>query len=77
MNGTLVHHDGGKENSLSSLAGVISSADAVVFPTDCISHSSALEAKKLCKRMQKPFVPVRSSGMGSLIKGLVKIQDQM
>ena len=77
MNGKLIHHDGGKENSLSSLPGVISTADAVLFPTDCVSHSSTLEAKKLCKRMQKPIMPVRSSGMGSLIKGLVEIQGQI
>ena len=43
MNGRLIHHDGGKEDSLATLKGAISSADAVIFPTDCVSHSSALE----------------------------------
>ena len=76
MNGNLVYHDGGKEDSLASLPGAVSSADAVLFPTNCVSHSSALEAKRLCKQMSKPYLPVRSSGVGSLIKGLVEIQHQ-
>jgi hypothetical protein len=73
MNGRLIHHDGGKEDSLATLKGAISSADAVIFPTDCVSHSSALEAKKLCKKMIKPLLPIRSSSLSSLVEGLNKI----
>jgi hypothetical protein len=73
MNGRLIHHDGGKEDSLATLKGAISSADAVIFPTDCVSHSSALEAKKLCKKMIKPLLPIRSSSLSSLVEGLTKI----
>ncbi len=74
MNGRLTHHDGGREDSLAKLHGAISSADAVVFPVDCVSHSSALEAKKLCKKMLKPFVPIRSSSLSSLVTGLAEIK---
>ncbi len=77
MNGNLVYHDGGIEDSLASLSSAVSSADAVLFPTNCAGHSSALEAKKLCKRMAKPYLPIRSSGLGSLINGLVEINDQL
>ena len=77
MNGNLVYHDGGREDSLASLPSAVSSADAVLFPTNCVSHSSALEAKKLCKRMAKPYLPIRSSGLGSLINGLVEINDRL
>jgi phage shock protein A len=73
MNGRLIHHDGGKEDSMAMLKGAISSADAVIFPTDCVSHSSALEAKKLCKKMIKPLLPIRSSSLSSLVEGLNKI----
>ena len=73
MNGKLIHHDGGKEYSLATLKGAISSADAVIFPTDCVSHSSALEAKKLCKKMIKPLLTIRSSSLSSLVDGLTKI----
>ncbi len=74
MNGRLIHHDGGREDSLAKLKGAISSADAVIFPVDCVSHSSALEAKKLCKKMVKPFVPIRSSSLSSLVTGLAEFK---
>jgi hypothetical protein len=74
MNGRLIHHDGGKEDSLIKLKGAISSADAVIFPVDCVSHSSALEAKKLCKKMVKPFMPIRSSSLSSLVNGLAEFK---
>ena len=75
MNGRLIHHDGGREDSLAKLQGAISSADAVLFfPVDCVSYSSALEAKKLCKKMVKPFVPIRSSSRSSLVTGLAEFK---
>ena len=74
MNGRLIHHDGGKEDSMSKLKGAISSADGVIFPVDCVSHSSALEAKKLCKKMVKPFMPIRSSSLSSLVTGLAEFK---
>ena len=74
MNGRLIHHDGGREDSLAKLQGAISSADAVIFPVDCVSHSSALEAKKLCKKMLKPFKPIRSSSLSSLVTGLTEFK---
>ena len=74
MNGRLIHHDGGREDSLAKLQGAISSADAVIFPVDCVSHSSALEAKKLCKKMVKPFMPIRSSSLSSLVSGLAEFK---
>ena len=49
-------------------------ADAVIFPVDCVSHSSALEAKKLCKKMLKPFMPIRSSSLSSLVNGLAEFK---
>ena len=74
MYGRLIHHDGGREDSLAKLQGAISSADAVIFPVDCVSHSSALEAKKLCKKMLKPFMPIRSSSLSSLVTGLAEFK---
>ena len=45
-------------------------ADAVVFPTDCVSHDAALQVKRLCRQTMKPFVPLRSSGVASFVAGL-------
>lgn len=69
-NGELLHHDGGLEKSVNELAGAIVRADAVVFPTDCVSHEAMNKVKKLCRQTMKPYVPLRSSGVGSLIAGL-------
>lgn len=69
-NGDFVHHDGGVEKSIDELASAIGRADAVIFPTDCVSHEAALKVKKLCRQTLKPYVPLRSSGVGSFITAL-------
>ncbi len=69
-NGEFLHHDGGMEQSLDELPGCVVRADAVVFPTDCISHSAALKAKRLCRQSMKPYVPLRGSGVSSFVVGL-------
>ena len=69
-NGELLHHDGGMEQSLDELPSCVFRADAVVFPTDCISHSAALKAKRLCRQAMKPYVPLRGSGVSSFVAGL-------
>ena len=69
-NGRFLHHDGGIERSIGELANAVSKADAVVFPTNCISHSAADNVKRLCHQTMKPFMPVRSSGVASFVVGL-------
>ena len=32
------------------------------------------EAKKLCKKMVKPFMPIRSSSLSSLVTGLAEFR---
>ena len=69
-NGNLIHHDGGIERSIDELASVLIRADAVVFPTDCVSHAAAKAVKRLCKQAMKPFIPLRTSGIASFIASL-------
>ena len=69
-NGRFLHHDGGIERSINELASAVAKADAVVFPTDCISHSAANKVKQLCHQNMKPFVPLRTSGIASFVAGL-------
>jgi len=52
------------------LPGGVIRADAAVYPTDCISHSAALKAKRLCRQAMKPYVPLRGSGVSSFVAGL-------
>ena len=56
----LLHHDGGEEHNLHVLEGLIGRAEAVFCPIDCVSHQACLAAKQLCRRLDKPFVPLRT-----------------
>lgn len=66
----LIHHDGGEEHALGRIEGLVASCDVVFCPVDCVSHSACLKAKALCKKLQKPFVPLRSSGATSFERAL-------
>ena len=55
---------------MGELAGAVVRADAVLFPTDCVSHDAANTVKRLCRQSMKPYVPLRSSGLASLVAGL-------
>ena len=59
-----LHHDGGIEDRDGLLPGLVSRADAVLFPVDCVSHTATLAVKRLCRLAGKRFVPLRSTGMG-------------
>jgi hypothetical protein len=65
MGAELMHHDGGEEHALVRIDGMIEGCDAVVCPIDCVSHSACLRAKVLCRKFDKPFVPLRSAGATS------------
>jgi hypothetical protein len=64
----LVHHDA--EAGAALLAGMVSRADIVMFPVDCVSHDAALGVKRLCRQFAKPFRPLRSTGAASLLAAL-------
>lgn len=70
MNGSFCHHDGGLDDNLSRLGGVLSQADLVLCPVDCVSHGACLKAKAFCKQSAKPFVPLRSASLSSLVCGI-------
>ena len=44
-----LHHDGGVEERKGLLAGIVSRADAIFFPVDCISHDTVAVLKRLCR----------------------------
>ena len=59
-----------KEERRDLLPGLVSRADAAFFPVDSVSHDAALSLKRLCRQAGKPFVPLRSSGIASLLRAL-------
>jgi hypothetical protein len=65
-----LHHDGGVDDRSGLLAGLVSRADVVLFPVDCVSHEAVTLVKRLCRQMSKPYRPLRSSGMASFIAAL-------
>jgi hypothetical protein len=65
-----LHHDGGVDDRSGLLGGLVSRADVVMFPVDCVSHEAVGTVKRLCRLMSKPFVPLRSTGMGSFVAAL-------
>ena len=73
LNGRLIHHDGGIDDSEKRLARIVGQADAVLCPVDCVSHGACLLAKQFCKRTAKPFVPLRSAGLSSFITGIHRV----
>jgi hypothetical protein len=68
--GRLLHHDGGLEQAPKMLETLVTQADMVFCPLDCVSHSACLRVKKLCQRLDKPFLLLRSSGASSLVRAL-------
>lgn len=70
--GALLCHDGGRHDHPSLLPGLISQADRVAFPVDCVSHDAALTVKRLCRQLGKPWLPLRSSGLGSFLAALAE-----
>ena len=73
--GVLLAHDGGVEDSLARLPGLVSQADAVYFPVDCTSHSAAEKVKKLCLRLAKSWAPLRSASLASFARALESRDD--
>jgi Uncharacterized protein conserved in bacteria (DUF2325) len=68
-----LHHDGGIEHSSSILPGLISRADVLLFPIDCISHDAVATLKRLCRQLEKPYLPLRAASLATLASSLAGI----
>ena len=66
----LLYHDGGVEDHISQLPGLMSQARAVFFPVDCTSHDSVYTIKRLSRLSGKTYVPLRSAGLTSFLAAL-------
>lgn len=72
--GRFLYHDGGIEHSVTLLPGLISRADCAAFPIDCVSHEAMGIVKRQCRQMAKPFVPLRTSSLASLLSGIAALE---
>lgn len=73
--GVFLHHDGGQEKNTQALSQMLTRADVVIFPSDCISHEAYWKIKRSCKKQQKPFEYLNSPGLYSLSSMLDKLGD--
>jgi hypothetical protein len=69
----LVHHDGGREEALSRLPDMIAGADAVICPTDAVSHAAYYQIKQQCQRKGKPCLLYKGAGVTSFAVALERL----
>lgn len=69
----LIHHDGGMEESLSRLPELINGVDAVLCPTDCVSHAAYYKLKQHCKRTGKPCLLFKGAGVSGFAVALARL----
>jgi len=73
LDGKFLYHDGGREDSRQSLAGLISQADTVVCPTSCVSHTAMHKIKKMCSRQSKKMIWLRSPSLAAFNSALFDV----
>lgn len=66
--GHLLCHDGGIEDSLSLLPGLVGQADFALFPVACISHEAVSLLKRACEATGTTFKPLRSASLASFVQ---------
>lgn len=69
-NGDFLHHDGGVESSYAQIDQLVGRADAVLCPTEQVSHSAMQRARKLCKKSDKPLVFLPKSSLAAFVTGI-------
>jgi hypothetical protein len=75
MNATLLHHDGGIEDSDAILGRLIARADSVLFPVDCVSHRAVAVVKRDCERAGKRFLPMRNANASAFLAGIIRLAE--
>ena len=70
MGARFLHHDGGIEHSAALLPGLVGRADHLFFPVDCISHDAVATIKKLCRQLERPYHPLRTASLATLVASL-------
>jgi hypothetical protein len=70
-----IHHTGRIRGGHIVLERMIERATLVVFPVDCVSHEATWTVKKLCRKANKPFVPLRSSGLSSFAEAMRQLES--
>jgi len=74
-NGSFTYHDGGREDSRLKLNGALAQADAILCPTDCVSHDAYKRVKRHCSKQAKQLIMISHSSLSSFTQGLHEISS--
>ena len=72
--GRLLSHDGGIEDNLALLPGLVGQSDLVLMPVECVSHEAMGQLKRACHDRDRPFRPLRSASLASFIHAVMPSQ---
>ncbi|MBP6034571.1 MAG: DUF2325 domain-containing protein [Azonexus sp.] len=70
--GRFLHHDGGLEESVHRIDGVLAAADLVICQAGCISHNACWRVKEQCKRSGKRCIYVKTAGITSFARSVAE-----
>lgn len=73
----LLYHDGGIDDQMAQLPGLISQSRLVFFPVDCVSHDAMHTIKRLSRRAGKRYVPLRSAGLTTFLAALRSLETDI
>ncbi len=74
--GEFLHHDGGREQQIKQLQGLLQKADMVFCPTEKISHNAMNKARKICRENpEKPMVFLERPSVSAFINGLNHLSE--
>ena len=68
--GKFLYHDGGVEDNDLLLSNLVTKADIVVFPVDCVSHKAMTLVKKTCRSRDTRYLALRSSAVSTFFSSL-------
>lgn len=69
QNGRFLHHDGGRQR----LGSLLTQADEVLCPVDCVSHDAANRVKQFCKLHGKRLVFLPRASLAAFTRGLYEL----
>ncbi|MCJ2131159.1 DUF2325 domain-containing protein [Methylobacterium sp. E-045] len=75
--GRLLNHDGGIEDSLSLLPGLVGQSDLVLFPVECVSHEAVNMVKRCCETTGRTFRPVRTASLASFVHAVLPMKSSV
>ena len=70
----LLYHDGGIDDQMAQLPGLVSQSRLVFFPVDCVSHDAMHSVKRLSRHAGKRYVPLRSAGLTTFLAALRSLE---